>query len=234
MCQGRSILSHDCVFWCGDFNYRIDLPNDEVKNLVESHNWTALQEYDQLNVQRAAEKVCFGYRQGVNLCRAVCVLTRKRGRQESGFIYQSDNTSCTPVRCISSSLIGQCMKNYRSTVLLCTRFNVVANLQASTGTLQHLILFLFFILCVCIFLEQILISHKMLIVINTKHACGRILDFSLRWDMNTGTDTWLKTVTTACLWIWQGTVFIPPATRWYRVCGQIGSAWHDERNYALQ
>ena len=56
-CQGRSIRSHDYVFWCGDFNYRIDLPNDEVKSLVESHNWAALQEFDQLNVQRAAEKV---------------------------------------------------------------------------------------------------------------------------------------------------------------------------------
>ena len=56
-CQGRSIRSHDYVFWCGDFNYRIDLPNDEVKSLVESHNWASLQEFDQLNVQRAAEKV---------------------------------------------------------------------------------------------------------------------------------------------------------------------------------
>ena len=53
MCsQGRSILSHDYVFWCGDFNYRIDLPNEEVKSLVAEQNWTALKTMDQLNIQR--------------------------------------------------------------------------------------------------------------------------------------------------------------------------------------
>ncbi|KAJ8299183.1 hypothetical protein KUTeg_023243 [Tegillarca granosa] len=30
--NGRTISSHDYVFWCGDFNYRVDLPNEEVKN----------------------------------------------------------------------------------------------------------------------------------------------------------------------------------------------------------
>lgn len=55
--QGRTILSHDCVFWCGDFNYRVDLSNDEVKNLVASENWGALQEMDQLNVHRALNNV---------------------------------------------------------------------------------------------------------------------------------------------------------------------------------
>jgi len=48
------------VFWCGDFNYRIDLPNDEVKELVKAENWGALQAMDQLNIQREEDKVSCG------------------------------------------------------------------------------------------------------------------------------------------------------------------------------
>jgi len=32
--KGRRIATHDYVFWCGDFNYRIDLPDDECKRLI--------------------------------------------------------------------------------------------------------------------------------------------------------------------------------------------------------
>ena len=45
------------MFWCGDFNYRIDLPNEEVKELVADENWGALQAMDQLNVQRNQNNV---------------------------------------------------------------------------------------------------------------------------------------------------------------------------------
>ena len=55
--QGRVIPSHDYVFWCGDFNYRIDLSNDEVKDLIGNENWGALQAMDQLNVQRNQNNV---------------------------------------------------------------------------------------------------------------------------------------------------------------------------------
>ncbi|CAL1535444.1 unnamed protein product, partial [Lymnaea stagnalis] len=62
--MGRTILSHDCVFWCGDFNYRIDLSNDEVKGLVACENWRALQELDQLNTQRAVNNCFQGFNEG--------------------------------------------------------------------------------------------------------------------------------------------------------------------------
>ncbi|XP_059179019.1 synaptojanin-1-like [Physella acuta] len=62
--KGRTILSHDCVFWCGDFNYRIDLSNDEVKGLVACENWGALQEVDQLNNQRAVNNCFQGFSEG--------------------------------------------------------------------------------------------------------------------------------------------------------------------------
>ena len=32
--QGRTVLSHDYVFWCGDFNYRINLEREEVIEAV--------------------------------------------------------------------------------------------------------------------------------------------------------------------------------------------------------
>ncbi len=55
--QGSSLSSHDYVFWCGDFNYRIDLPNEEVKELVAAKVWPELRASDQLSVQRAEGKV---------------------------------------------------------------------------------------------------------------------------------------------------------------------------------
>jgi len=46
------VWHHDYLFWCGDFNYRIDLTKDEVIDLIQSENFDGLQAYDQLNVQR--------------------------------------------------------------------------------------------------------------------------------------------------------------------------------------
>ncbi|KAL5007601.1 hypothetical protein ScPMuIL_016407 [Solemya velum] len=62
--MGRTIQSHDYVFWCGDFNYRIDLPNDEVRELISHRNWTALQACDQLNNQKHNGLVFRGYMEG--------------------------------------------------------------------------------------------------------------------------------------------------------------------------
>lgn len=52
--QGRLLYSHDYVFWCGDFNYRISLPNEEVKELIKQQNWDALTAGDQLVDQKNA------------------------------------------------------------------------------------------------------------------------------------------------------------------------------------
>ncbi|XP_055004765.1 synaptojanin-1 isoform X2 [Boleophthalmus pectinirostris] len=52
--MGRLLDSHDYVFWCGDFNYRINLPNEEVKELIKQQNWDALTAGDQLVEQKTA------------------------------------------------------------------------------------------------------------------------------------------------------------------------------------
>ncbi|XP_071399496.1 synaptojanin-1 isoform X6 [Centroberyx affinis] len=63
--MGRLLYSHDYVFWCGDFNYRISLPNEEVKELIRQQNWDALTAGDQLVDQKNAGMVFRGFIEGV-------------------------------------------------------------------------------------------------------------------------------------------------------------------------
>ncbi|XP_049641703.1 synaptojanin-1 isoform X6 [Suncus etruscus] len=62
--MGRMLFSHDYVFWCGDFNYRIDLPNEEVKELIRQHNWDSLIAGDQLINQKNAGQIFRGFLEG--------------------------------------------------------------------------------------------------------------------------------------------------------------------------
>ena len=55
--KGRYLWTHDYAFWCGDFNYRIDLPREEVLQLIQHENWSALQAGDQLKREKAAGNV---------------------------------------------------------------------------------------------------------------------------------------------------------------------------------
>jgi synaptojanin len=48
--RGRSISDHDLIFWASDSNYRISLPNEEVRKLVGEERWDTLYENDQLNL----------------------------------------------------------------------------------------------------------------------------------------------------------------------------------------
>ncbi|XP_068457528.1 synaptojanin-1 isoform X3 [Clinocottus analis] len=62
--MGRLLYSHDYVFWCGDFNYRISMPNEEVKELIKQQNWEALTAGDQLVDQKNAGLVFRGFIEG--------------------------------------------------------------------------------------------------------------------------------------------------------------------------
>ncbi|XP_034034199.1 synaptojanin-1 isoform X5 [Thalassophryne amazonica] len=62
--MGRLLYSHDYVFWCGDFNYRINLPNEEVKELIKQQNWDALTAGDQLLEQKNSGLVFRGFIEG--------------------------------------------------------------------------------------------------------------------------------------------------------------------------
>ncbi|XP_041127679.1 synaptojanin-1-like isoform X3 [Polyodon spathula] len=62
--MGRLLYSHDYIFWCGDFNYRIDLPNEEVKELIRQQNWDTLTTGDQLVNQKNAGQIFKGFLEG--------------------------------------------------------------------------------------------------------------------------------------------------------------------------
>ncbi|MED6266740.1 Synaptojanin-1 [Characodon lateralis] len=62
--MGRLLYSHDYVFWCGDFNYRINLPNEEVKEFIKQQNWDALTAGDQLLEQKNSGTIFRGFIEG--------------------------------------------------------------------------------------------------------------------------------------------------------------------------
>lgn len=50
--MGRTLKGHDYVFWCGDFNYRIDMDKDEMKDLIKIGELQPILENDQLRVSK--------------------------------------------------------------------------------------------------------------------------------------------------------------------------------------
>lgn len=48
--MGRTLKGHDYVFWCGDFNYRIDMDKEESKELIKQDDLKPVLENDQLRV----------------------------------------------------------------------------------------------------------------------------------------------------------------------------------------
>ena len=62
--KGRHVLSHDYVFWCGDFNYRINMSRQEVKELVAKQSWEELLAADQLRCEHGAGNTFMGFTEG--------------------------------------------------------------------------------------------------------------------------------------------------------------------------
>uniref|UniRef100_A0A8C6V2H7 Synaptojanin-2 n=1 Tax=Naja naja TaxID=35670 RepID=A0A8C6V2H7_NAJNA len=62
--MGRSMFSHDYVFWCGDFNYRIDLTYEEVFYFLKRQDWKTLLESDQLQQQKSSGKIFKDFHEG--------------------------------------------------------------------------------------------------------------------------------------------------------------------------
>uniref|UniRef100_A0A8C5PHG1 Synaptojanin-2 n=1 Tax=Leptobrachium leishanense TaxID=445787 RepID=A0A8C5PHG1_9ANUR len=62
--MGRNVFSHDYVFWCGDFNYRLDLSYEEVFYSIKRQDWKKLLEFDQLQLQKANGKIFKDFYEG--------------------------------------------------------------------------------------------------------------------------------------------------------------------------
>ncbi|TPX50429.1 hypothetical protein SeLEV6574_g00906 [Synchytrium endobioticum] len=62
--KGKMIKDHDLAFWLGDFNYRINLTNEEVREYVHRNQLEHLCLYDQLHEQRKEGVVFEGFQEG--------------------------------------------------------------------------------------------------------------------------------------------------------------------------
>ncbi|GFF56306.1 SacI domain and endonuclease/exonuclease/phosphatase family protein [Aspergillus udagawae] len=63
--KNRTIGDHDTIIWLGDFNYRIGLSNQTVRDLATRRNYQKLHDNDQLNLQMMAGNVFQFYREGL-------------------------------------------------------------------------------------------------------------------------------------------------------------------------
>lgn len=62
--MGRTLNSHEYVFWCGDFNYRIDMDKDEMKELIKLGDYDQILANDQLKKQQEAGNVFKNFIEG--------------------------------------------------------------------------------------------------------------------------------------------------------------------------
>ncbi|XP_022914943.1 synaptojanin-1 [Onthophagus taurus] len=62
--MGRTLNSHEYLFWCGDFNYRVDLDKDEMKDLLKQGDVESVLQFDQLKKQQECGKVFKNFIEG--------------------------------------------------------------------------------------------------------------------------------------------------------------------------
>ncbi|KAK0564422.1 Inositol-1,4,5-trisphosphate 5-phosphatase 1 [Tilletia horrida] len=62
--QGVPIGSHDHIFWFGDFNYRIEIPNERARWLAENDDYSALIAKDQLRRAQDTNMAFVGFTEG--------------------------------------------------------------------------------------------------------------------------------------------------------------------------
>ncbi|KAI7819682.1 Endonuclease/exonuclease/phosphatase [Gamsiella multidivaricata] len=63
--RGRDISSHDIILWCGDFNYRVDMENDQIRALVSQGNYFEIFRCDQLKRSIDYGEAFYGYKEGI-------------------------------------------------------------------------------------------------------------------------------------------------------------------------
>ncbi|KAK7319161.1 hypothetical protein RJT34_03879 [Clitoria ternatea] len=60
----KTILDHDHVILLGDLNYRISLPEETTRSLVENRDWDSLLENDQLMIELTSGNMLRGWKEG--------------------------------------------------------------------------------------------------------------------------------------------------------------------------
>ncbi|XP_046485385.1 synaptojanin-1 isoform X1 [Neodiprion pinetum] len=62
--MGRTLNTHDYVFWCGDFNYRVDMDKDEMKEMIKKNEFDQILQCDQLKNQQEEGNVFKNFLEG--------------------------------------------------------------------------------------------------------------------------------------------------------------------------
>ncbi|KAK7791521.1 hypothetical protein R5R35_008685 [Gryllus longicercus] len=62
--MGRTLNAHDYVFWCGDFNYRVDMDKDDMKELIKQKDYAQILQHDQLKIQQEQGNVFKNFIEG--------------------------------------------------------------------------------------------------------------------------------------------------------------------------
>jgi hypothetical protein len=62
--RGRKVTDHDMIFWFGDFNYRLNMPNEEARMCILKKDYALLSSRDQLSEQIQAGRVFENFDEG--------------------------------------------------------------------------------------------------------------------------------------------------------------------------
>ncbi|CAH0562090.1 unnamed protein product [Brassicogethes aeneus] len=62
--MGRSLNSHEYLFWCGDFNYRVDMDKEELRECLKRNDLAAVLQCDQLAKQKEEKNVFKDFEEG--------------------------------------------------------------------------------------------------------------------------------------------------------------------------
>ncbi|WOK92743.1 type I inositol polyphosphate 5-phosphatase 2-like [Canna indica] len=61
----QTIPAHDRIFWFGDLNYRLNLPDAEIRALVSTRKWNELMNFDQLSNELRSGHTFDGWKEGL-------------------------------------------------------------------------------------------------------------------------------------------------------------------------
>lgn len=63
--RNYTIKDHDHIIWFGDMNYRVNLPNDQCRDLIENGAFDELMRQDQLNQEMTSKGAFHGFKEAV-------------------------------------------------------------------------------------------------------------------------------------------------------------------------
>lgn len=87
----------DYVFWCGDLNYRVNLPRDASVEFNLLRSWDVLFANDQLQQEMAAERCFNGFQEGELLF--PCTYRYERGTRNYTMVTQRTCGLCEHSTC---------------------------------------------------------------------------------------------------------------------------------------